>query len=255
MSRQAGRNLSLSPFRKLVVELMHHCQKVPGVTSDRPMNLAQLIEARRTSLARPSWSAIFLKAMSIVAMRRPEFRQAYMGFPWPHLYEHPINVASFTIERRHLEEDIVFFVQVRRPENRTLAEIDQIIQNCKNEPLESLKFYRRTLRMSKVPWPFRRFVWWASLNIFGKIRAHNFGTFTLTTTSGEGAGIQTLPVVSTSTLHYGLFDERGNLPVRLTFDHRVLDGATAARALADMESVLQSEILSELRDRRLRLAV
>ena len=34
-------------------------------------------------------------------------------------------------------------------------------------------------------------------------------------------------------LHYGLFDAGGNLDVRLTFDHRVLDGAPMARALAD----------------------
>jgi len=26
------------------------------------------------------------------------------AFPWPHLYEHPINIANFTIERRHQNE-------------------------------------------------------------------------------------------------------------------------------------------------------
>src|SRR5262245_41738496 len=121
MSNLRGRNLALSPFRKLVVELMHHCQKVPAVTVERPMNLADLIAARDASETRPSWVAIFLKAMSIVTARRPEFRQAFMSFPWPRLYEHPVNVANFTIERRFQDEDVVFFAQIRSPELRSLA--------------------------------------------------------------------------------------------------------------------------------------
>jgi hypothetical protein len=34
--------------------------------------------------------------------------------------------------------------------------------------------------------------------------------------------------------------------VRLTFDHWVLDGLTAAAALADLEGVLHGELLREL---------
>jgi hypothetical protein len=254
MSKLVGRNLALTPFRKLVIELMHHCQKVPSATVDRPMNLASLIAARNACEIRPSWTAIFLKAMAIVSARRPELRRTYMSLPWPRLYEHPINVANFPMERRHQDEDIVFFVQVRRPERRALSNIDRIIHKCKNEPVESLKFFRRAVRMSKVPWPIRRFVWWVSLNLLGKIRSHNFGTYTLSTIAGEGAGILNMTVLLTSNLHYGLFDDRGNLPMRITFDHRVLDGATVARALVDLENALHGEILSELRDRRMVLA-
>lgn len=36
--------------------------------------------------------------------------------------------------------------------------------------------------------------------------------------------------------------------VRVTYDHRTLDGGTVARALANMESVLRNEIVAELRD-------
>jgi hypothetical protein len=119
--------------------------------------------------------------------------------------------------------------------------------------VESNLFYRRAVRMSKVPWPFRRLVWWAGLNVMGTVRSHNFGTFTMTSVAGEGAGIQNLSVLLTSTLHFGLFDENGNLPMRITFDHRALDGATVARALVDLENVLLGEVLSELRKRSVRL--
>ena len=49
-------------------------------------------------------------------------------------------------------------------------------------------------------------------------------------------------------LSYGPADADGNVVVRLTFDHRVFDGALAGRALARLEEVLNSSILEELRD-------
>ena len=68
----------------------------------------------------------------------------------------------------------------------------------------------------------------------------------VSSTSSEGAGILALRTLVTSTLHYGLFDDCGNLPARITFDHRVLDGAFVARGLVELEEVLQTTILEEL---------
>ena len=246
MSKQTGRNLSITPFRSLVVDLVHFCQKVPGATVERPMNLGRLLAARQACVPRPSWCAIFVKAMSIVAARRPELRRAYMPFPWPHLYEHPVNIANFTVERRFHDEDVVFFVQVRSPERRPLTELDQLIHTCKEAPVESVKSFRRAIRMSKVPWPFRRMSMWVGLNVMGKLRSRNFGTFSLTSVAGAGAGIVCLTPLLTTTLHYGLFDDRGNLPMRMTFDHRAIDGVCAARTLVEMEEALQTQILQEL---------
>ena len=136
-----------------------------------------------------------------------------------------------------------------------LAELDQIIRIYQQEPVESLKFFKRAIRMSKVPWIFRRLTWWVSLNLIGKLRAHNFGTFSVSSTASEGAGILALAPLVTSTLHFGLFDDRGNLPMRITFDHRVLDGAFVARGLVELEHVLKSTILEELvNSRAIRMA-
>jgi hypothetical protein len=42
-----------------------------------------------------------------------------------------------------------------------------------------------------------------------------------------------------------MIDAAGRLEMRLSFDHRVLDGSSAAAALADLEGVLLGEILQE----------
>ena len=59
------------------------------------------------------------------------------------------------------------------------------------------------------------------------------------------AGILHLAILLTSTLHHGMLDSSGGLQMRLSFDHRVLDGTTAARALEELETVLLCEILQE----------
>lgn len=250
MSRQSGRNLALSPCRQLVVDLVHFSHQVPGATVERPLSLGRLVAARQACVPRPSWCAIIVKAMGIVAARRPELRRTYMHYPWPHLYEHPINVANFTIERRWHDEDVVFLVQVRRPEHKSLARLDQLLRSCQHDPVESVKFFRRAIRLSRVPWPLRRILWWASLNLFGKLRCHNYGTFSVSSVGAAGAGLVSLSPMVTSTLHYGLFDDKGNLPMRMTIDHRAIDGANAARALVELEQVLLTDILHELADWR-----
>jgi pyruvate/2-oxoglutarate dehydrogenase complex dihydrolipoamide acyltransferase (E2) component len=50
-----------------------------------------------------------------------------------------------------------------------------------------------------------------------------------------------------SLLHYGMIDADGNLTVRLTFDHRVLDGSGPSTALVEMERFLKTDIVGELK--------
>lgn len=50
----------------------------------------------------------------------------------------------------------------------------------------------------------------------------------------------------TALLTYGLVGADGRADVRLVYDHRVFDGATVARALVSMESVLNTVIREEL---------
>jgi hypothetical protein len=246
MAKSKGRNVAVTPFRQLVTDLMHFSLKVPAVCMDRPMNLSRIKAARQNCPSPPCWTAIFTKAFGIVSARMPEFRRAYMPFPWPRFYEHPYSIATINIERKWHEENVVFHAQIRRPETRTIVELDRIIRHLKDEDVEKIPHFRRIMRLTQVPWPLRRFVWWCALNLFSRRRIHNFGTFGISTTAARGAGILHLLPMLTATLHYGMFDDNDNLDMRLSFDHRVCDGATAAEALVTMENVLNREILDEL---------
>jgi hypothetical protein len=252
MGEPYGRRLPLSRARRLIGDLLYFAQKVPSVPVQRRMNLSALLATRERATPRPSWCTLFTRAYATVAAGRPELRRAYIAFPWPHLYEHPVSVASIAIERQLGDEDAVFFIQVRGPEHHSCEQLDRFVKVCKELPIEQVGTIRRALRVSRLPRPLRRLVWWVGLNYSGYKRARNMGTFGVTVYSGLGA--EALHPLSplTTTLNYGVIADDGTVDVRLIYDHRVLDGATVARALADLEVVLtqQMPLLLERSPRR-----
>jgi hypothetical protein len=224
---------------------MHFSAKVPSATVERHMGLAGLVAARQACAPPPTWTAIFTRAYAAVAARTPALRTSYLSFPWPRLYEHAANVATINIDRQVCGERVVLYAHVPGPEARTLRELDAIIRAHQDAPVGEIGSYRNAVRLSRVPWPFRRLVWWAGLNVSGPLRCRHFGTFGISSVGSLGAGITHLTPLVTSQLHYGMFDADGGVEMRLSFDHRVLDGAAAAVALADMEGVLHGEITQE----------
>ncbi|HEY8506289.1 MAG TPA: hypothetical protein VIL46_17005 [Gemmataceae bacterium] len=245
-----GRTLPLSPPRRWVADLMHFSRKVPLVTFQRRMRLGELVAARKALPDPPSLVVLFLKAYGQVAARRPELRRLYLPFPRPRLYEHPFSVATVAVERQWRGEPAVFFAPFRSPEEQSLSRLAEHLKRYKTAPVESVGVYRRLLRVSRYPLPLRRLLWWWALNSSGNRRARYAGTFSLSVTAGLGAAAVRLLSPSTATLHYAPLDPGGEMDVYLTFDHRVLDGAPVARALADLEETLCTGVTAELRQMR-----
>lgn len=247
MSEPHGRRLRLSIPRRLVCDLMQTCRGLPLIPMERRMRLAPLVEARERLSERPSWCAIFTKAYAIVAARRPELRRAYFGLPWPHLYEHPRNVAAVAIERFFDGEPGILFGPLIQPEQQPLVELDEQLRYLKTTPLREVGLFRRAVRLAAWPWPVRRLCLWLGLHLTGRQRVKQSGTFGVSVVAGQGGGQLALISPLTTTLYYAPFEPDGSLELRIVFDHRVLDGAFLARVLAELEQVLLNEILSELR--------
>src|SRR5207244_839398 len=81
----------------------------------------------------------------------------------------------------------------------------------------------------------RRWLWWAGLNVSGPRRAKYFGTFAVSVYSALGAESLHPITPLTTTLNYGLIAADGSVPVRIVYDHRLIDGATIARGLGRLE--------------------
>jgi hypothetical protein len=247
MPQPAGFYLPLSLPRRLMTDMLHFAHQVPSIPVEREMNLAAVMEARELAVPKPSWCSLFAKAWGITCAAHPSLRRAYVKFPWPRLYQHPVSVASVAVERPYGDENAVFFLQISRPEICPLTEIDARIKWFKDRPLGSSAVMRRQLTIARQPLPVRRLLWWIGLNVSGRQRARLLGTFGLSVYSGLGADSLHPTCLLTSTLSDGVIGRDGRVPVRVSYDHRTLDGATVARALADLERFLTHEILAELR--------
>ena len=248
-----GRTLSLSVPRTIICDLMHFAVQVPTVPVQRRMNLSALVTARKGDRTlRPTWTAIFTKAFALVAGESPELRRVYCKFPWPHIYEYPKSVAHITVEREVDGECAVLGLKIKDPANLSITDLGAQIREACTLPIESIKSFRQAIRFARLPRPVRRVLWWFALNL-ARQRPNYFGTFGISVYSALGA--ESLHPLSplTYTLNYGVIAEDGLVDVRLIYDHRVLDGATVARALARLEEVLNSTILAELSARQFSL--
>lgn len=238
--------LPLSKPRRLVCDLLHFAASVPSVPVQRRMSLGCLVEARDAMGSRPSWTAIFAKAYAIVADDIPELRRAYVKWPWAHLVEYSSSVAAITFERDFEGERAVLIGRVKSPECISLLGLTELIRVFREEPVMERKDFRRALRVAGWPRPIRRAAWWYGLNS-SRQRVRFFGTFGVSVYSALGAESLHPLTPLTAVLNYGVISADGLVDVRLTYDHRVMDGSTVARALQRLEEVLTSSIVSELR--------
>jgi hypothetical protein len=242
-----GRRVRLSTMRRFVGDLVRAARSIPSIPVQRRIQVGAVVAARSLCRERPPWPVIFMKAFAQVAAATPELRRAYVKFPSPHLYEYPISVASIAVERDYQGEKVVFTGKVKDPASLPLEELSRILQSMRETPLEQIKDFRRLQKISDLPWPVRRALWWLAMNI-GRQRANFLGTFGISVYSSMGA--ESLhPLSPTTTLvNYDRIGSDGTVNVRIVYDHRVMDGASVARVLTNLETQLAGPIQTELLD-------
>ena len=151
------------------------------------------------------------------------------------------------MESRVGAEDVLVFVPVRHPECWRLLDMDQFLASCKEKPIERVARFRRGLILARFPQFVRRWIWWLMLNASAKARYYYFGTFGVTSVGNWGVDSVRPIAPAISVLHYGSIDAEGKVSVRLTYDHRVLDGSGPANSLLELEHILMTDIVAELK--------
>jgi hypothetical protein len=250
-SKSRGCLVPLTPGRRLVAELMHHASQVPSVPLARTCRVAALASARQHATPTPSWTALFLRAYSLVARDTAELRRAWVPFPWARLYEHPHSVAAVLIEREVDGEPMVLGAKVRAPEDQSLEAIDAHLRRCRTAPPRNITAFRQLIRLARLPWPLNRLFLWKTLSTSGFSRASRLGTFVVSSLGNFGVE-QMHPLTPLTTyLTFGTIQADGEVTLKVIYDHRVMDGRCVARVLSDMEDVLNGALLEEVRGLRM----
>jgi len=217
--RGAAKPISLA--RRFIIDFMH--ASVPHVAIKRTMNLERLVKARRER-----WLRTF-----------------YIAWPWPHFYEVPKSVAMIAIVRDDFERDATFILRIGAADEYSLTDLEAIIQRGSNLPLEDQPSMKRLLRLTRLPLPLRRLIWTVGLNI-GRQRANYFGTFGVTSLVALGSETVAARTPGPAFITYGFVRSDYTMELLLHWDHRIYDGVLAARALRDLEDVLNTVIAEEL---------
>ena len=235
--------------RRLVADLMHASVRVPFVSLTRPVNVRQLAEARAQAASPPGWAAIFVKAFALVAREHPVLRTLYVKWPLPGLYELPRSVAMVAIARNENGEDCVLPQRVTAPDEIPLSQVDALIRQAKEAPIDAVPAFRKMLRVTRLALPLRRILWAIGLNL-GRQRANFFGSFGVTSVAAYGPGELHALSPGPFVLSYGVVRADQSLDVVLRWDHRVAAAAPMAKVLTRLEQVLNGEIAAEIGSNR-----
>jgi hypothetical protein len=246
MPSVSGHRLTLSVPRRAVCDLLHAARGTPIVTFERRMDLSAVRTARARLTRPPAWALLFAKAFAAVAAHHPELRRAYIKYPWPHLWQANESVATVAVEREYRGEPGVFFGFVRAPDTTPLSALCATLEEWKTRPVEDVHEFRRQIRYARRSLPIRRLLWWYATAWSGRTKTKNFGTFGVSLTGASGATALNLVGPVTVALNTGVVQDDGSTDVRLHFDHRVLDGMPVARALAEIEDHMRTQLVAEL---------
>jgi hypothetical protein len=142
---------------------------------------------------------------------------------------------------------MAFGCVINDPASLSLEQIGSRIRWATRAPLKNIKNFQRLIRVTRLPVIIRRPLLWLMYAV-AEARAHYLGTFGISVVTAMGADLLQTRTAWSALISYGIIDKNGAVDMRFTFDHRLLDGATAAHALERLEEVLTGPILQELRE-------
>lgn len=245
----------LTPYRRLVWDLLKQSDRF---YLNHHMVLADLSRlndhreaCRQRGIAVPTYVAFVLAAIGRVIRDHPIFNSYLRTFPPKRLIIYQNIDITFTVEKQCGDEAMVILGKVRDADRRSLEEISEIIQQYGERNCEDLEEFKTLNQFySRLPALFRRLFFELLVKPFPERVRRVGGTVAFTSVGKLGVSF-TAPLSMRSALFsLGEIAERplcrqGNVVARptayltLTYDHRIADGATAARLLNDLKCYLE----------------
>jgi pyruvate/2-oxoglutarate dehydrogenase complex dihydrolipoamide acyltransferase (E2) component len=202
-------------------------------------------------------TAFLIKAISIAQAKHPMSRTQML--PNGRLVQFNEIRAQFTVERFVDGTPALYFGDIREPATKRLAVISEELHAYGTEPIEKLPQLEIEHRFSKYPWLLRQIIIYFGIRIPSMRLRYMGATFGFSSLGKYGCRNMISPGVITSMFCVGEVEDRpmainGKVEIRpqlslvLNFDHRVIDGAAAARFMTDTIELLQGGMASHLQE-------
>ncbi|MBX3421205.1 MAG: hypothetical protein KF752_06575 [Pirellulaceae bacterium] len=239
-----GKVVTAGARRAIVLDVIRCASKVPSFPVERSFQMFRLAEARHQCATRISWTALFARAYGLASRVHPQLRHVFVAWPWARIYQSPECVLSIAVNRQVDGGERLFFGRMRHPDQRCLTELQADLDAFQNG--DPARVFRSQWRGAKLPSAVRRVCWWWRMDVDFRNRARRVGTGSISALAGQGVTNRLHPCLLTSSLSYGPIEADGHCLVTLQCDHRLLDGAAAARALNSIDQHLNGQVLNEL---------
>lgn len=233
--------------RAIVLDVLRCARNVPSFPVERTFDVNEIADARQQASPRISWTALFTRAYGLASREHPQLRQMFVSWPMARVYQSPRCVISVAINRQLDSGERLFFGRLYDPDSRSLVDIQRDLDHYQSG--DPARVFLSQWRGAKFPSLVRRLVWWWRMDLDYRNRARRVGTASLSALAGQGVTNRLHPNMLTSSLSFGPVEKDGRCLVTLQCDHRVIDGAAAARALNSIDAFLGSSVLEELRSR------
>ena len=97
-----------------------------------------------------------------------------------------------------------------------------------------------------MPLPIRRLIWGIAHGWSGRLRSRFFGCAVVNSLARPRTRILQTASPSSFVFFVGMVEARGDMPVQLFWDHRVMDALELERLVREIEVILNNEIVAEL---------
>lgn len=202
-------------------------------------------------------TALLIKAIAIAQEKHPYSRTIML--PNGRLVQLNAIEAQFTVERFIDGQPALFFANVKRPDIKAMADITEELRAYGKDPIESVPQLEIEDRFSRYPWLIRQIIIWFGLRVPQLRLKYMPATFGLSSLGKYGCRNLISPSVITSMFCVGEVEERpvainGKVEIHpilslvLNFDHRVIDGAAAARFMNDIIDLLRGGLEEHIKD-------
>ncbi len=193
-------------------------------------------------------TVILLKAIAIAQRCHPASRSVLL--PGGRIATFSNVVAGFTIERLTSSEPAVFFGTIQEPDKKSLSVIMSELRQYAELNIDDHPQLNRQQKFSEMPWLIRRVFIWLAMRLPAFRQRYLGATFGLSSLGKFGVKSLLGPPVCTVVFGVGAVEDRavvrnGQIEIRpimtlsLNFDHRLIDGAPAARFLADVRELME----------------
>jgi pyruvate/2-oxoglutarate dehydrogenase complex dihydrolipoamide acyltransferase (E2) component len=196
-------------------------------------------------------TAILIKAIALAQHGHPTTRTQML--PNGRLVQFNVVEAQFTVERFVNDQPGLFFGSIKKPDETALIDITEELRVYGSEPIENVPVLALEHKFSQYPHWLRQTIIYLGTRIPSMRLRYMGATFGLSSLGKYGARNLISPSVITAMFCIGEVEKRPividdkieirpQLSIVLNFDHRVIDGASAARFMTDVIRYLQGDL-------------